>query len=232
MGKRLLAILFGKGPFRVLWLGTITIVCCVAVGLSLAVWILRLQAPIAPSGKRADKASPWGRELKVVQRAFQETRPQEPWSGEELKWFVATNFRSLSPKERAELVRAVQEASNQYGIAPQLIISVIMVESEGDPWLESEKGALGLMQIMPAVGEELAAKISLKWKDRETLTSPATNVKLGAHYLFELLQKYEDLPLALCAYWLGPTRVDQILSRNQEPPWEYVNRVLRVLENL
>lgn len=232
MGRRFLSVLLGKGTFRVLWLGTMTVLCCIGVGLSLAAWLFRLQASMPSSGVNVEKASPWGRELKVIQKAFQETRPQEPWTADELRRFVAATFRSLSPREKAELVKAIEEASVHYGIAPQLILSVIMVESEGNPLLESEKGALGLMQIMPPVGEELAAKVSLKWKERETLTAPASNVKLGTHYLFELLQKYGNLPLALCAYWLGPTRVDQMLMRNQQPPWEYVNRVLKVLENL
>lgn len=232
MGRRILNFLFWSTPFQVLWLGSITISACVAVGLGLAVWLARIQEPLVGGSTGRQPSSPWGREIKLAQKAFQGTPAQEPWGLEEIRWYVAASFRNLTPAEKRDLVKAIFEASRDYGLAPQLIISVIMVESEGDATLESPKGAKGLMQVMPAVGQEVAAQVALPWRDEETLFHPATNVRIGTHYLFQMLQRYRDLPLALCAYWLGPNRLDQLLFRNEVPPWHYAKRVLEILEGL
>lgn len=232
MRRWFLGFLLRNTPFRALWLGTLTISMCIAIGSIVGVWILRLQEPLTEASGLKRSSSPWGRELKVVQRAFHSTEAQEPWGLEEIKWFVAGSFRNLSAAQKRELVKAIYDVSVEYGLAPQLILSVILVESDGNPLLESPKGALGLMQIMPSVGEKVASETSIKWRERETLTHPATNVRLGAHYLFQLLQRYEDLTLALCAYWLGPTRVDQLLLRNDPLPVQYAEKVLMLLENL
>ncbi|MGQ9859258.1 MAG: lytic transglycosylase domain-containing protein [Thermodesulfobacteriota bacterium] len=232
MGRRILNFLFWSTPFQVLWLGSITISACVAVGLGLAVWLARIQEPLVGGSTGRQPSSPWGREIKLAQKAFQGTLAQEPWGLEEIRWYVAASFRNLTPAEKRDLVKAIYEASRDYGLAPQLIISVIMVESEGDATLESPKGAKGLMQVMPAVGQEVAAQVALPWREEETLFHPATNVRIGTHYLFQMLQRYRDLPLALCAYWLGPNRLDRLLFRNEVPPWHYAKRVLEVLEGL
>ncbi len=223
---------FRSTPFRVLWLGSLTILICVVVGLGFAVWIAGVPESLPGLSTSKPVSSPWGREIKLAQKAFQSSGAQEPWGREEIALYVSATFHSLSPSEKQDLVRAIYEVSRDYGLAPQLIISVILVESDGNPKLESSRGALGLMQIMPEVGQEVASQVSVPWKNRETLVHPATNVRLGAHYLFQMLQRYRDLPLALCAYWLGPNRLDRILERAGEPPWDYAQRVLELFENL
>ncbi len=229
---RVMRFLFQSTPLRVFWLGSFTIVPCMAVGLALAVWMAGIPEPLRGGAGPGQATSPWGREMKLAQRAFQGSQVQEPWGIEEIRWFVAASFRNLSPSEKRNLVKAIYEASRDYGLAPQLILSIILVESDGNPNLESPRGAMGLMQIMPEVGQELASQVSVPWKDRETLIHPATNVRLGTHYLFQMLQKYRDLPLALCAYWLGPNRLDRILEKAEEPPWHYAQKVLELFENL
>jgi hypothetical protein len=232
MFGRALRSVFRSSPFKVLWLGSFTIVACVAVGLALALWLARVPEPWPGLSGPVQTVSPWGREIKLAQKAFQGTGVQEPWGVEEIRWFVAASFRNLTPAEKRDLVKAIYEASRDYGLAPQLIISVILVESDGNPNLESSRGAMGLMQVMPEVGQEIAAQVSVPWRNRETLVHAATNVRLGTHYLFQMLQKYRDLPLALCAYWLGPNRLDRILQRDEEPPWHYAQKVLELFESL
>lgn len=229
---RLARFVFRSTPFRVLWLGSFTVLTCVAVGIALAVWLAEISEPLPGLSSPRQSSSPWGREMRLVQKAFQDEGGQEPWGMEEIRWFVWGTFRNLSASEKLDLVKAIYEASKDYGLAPQLIISVILVESDGNPNLESPKGAMGLMQIMPEVAQEMASQVSVSWKNRETLVHPATNVRLGTRYLFQMLQRYRDLPLALCAYWLGPNRLDRILERAEEPPWHYAQKVLELFENL
>ncbi len=229
---RVIRFVFRSTPFRVLWLGSFTILSCVAVGIGLAVWLAGISEPLPGTSGPRQASSPWGREIRLAQKAFQSEGVQEPWGIEDIRWFVSATFRTLTPSEKRDLVKAIYESSKDYGLAPQLIISVILVESDGNPNLESSKGAMGLMQIMPEVGQELASQVSVPWKNRETLAHPAINVRLGTHYLFQMLQRYRDLPLALCAYWLGPNRLDRILERAEEPPWHYAQKVMEIFENL
>jgi soluble lytic murein transglycosylase-like protein len=77
---------------------------------------------------------------------------------------------------------------------------VIRKESAFYPCAVSPKGALGLMQLMPATAEMLGVTDPF---------DPKQNVDAGAKFLKQLIEKYAgDLPLALSAYNAGPARVD------------------------
>ncbi len=56
---------------------------------------------------------------------------------------------SLSRRDRARISAAVVRFSGQYGLEPELVTAVMLVESDARPWARSPKGALGLMQVMP-----------------------------------------------------------------------------------
>ena len=86
-------------------------------------------------------------------------------------------------------------------------------------------GALGLMQIMPPTGAEVARKLGVPWNGPSTLLDPVVNVKLGVAYLRTLTNRYEDMTAALAAYNWGPGRIDRRLCRGEELPTEYVDRV-------
>lgn len=55
----------------------------------------------------------------------------------------------LSATERARIAAAVVRYSDRYGLEPELVTAVILVESHARPWVHSSKGAVGLMQVMP-----------------------------------------------------------------------------------
>ena len=56
---------------------------------------------------------------------------------------------SLSLAEQARIVAAIDRYSAQYGLAPDLVMAIVLVESDARPWARSPKGAVGLMQVMP-----------------------------------------------------------------------------------
>lgn len=90
-----------------------------------------------------------------------------------------------------------------------LVNAVIAQESNGNPHAKSPKGAMGLMQIMPATAASLGAPQNVD------LTDPVQNVQLGRQYLNQLLQQYKgDVPKALAAYNAGPGAVDAALGAN------------------
>ena len=106
--------------------------------------------------------------------------------------------------------------------------------------VRSSAGAIGLMQLMPATGREIAATISLPYSGIDTLTNPQSNIRLGTTYLGQMAERYGgNRVLATAAYNAGPHRVDNWLPESgtqdariwiENIPFnetrEYVQRVL------
>jgi soluble lytic murein transglycosylase-like protein len=141
-----------------------------------------------------------------------------------------------APSKPTELVPDIQQpkltpqelvtrAAVQAGLPPEIVHSVAKAESGYQPNAISRKGAIGLMQLMPAT----AAELNVDPHD------PAQNAEAGARYLRDLLLKYEKDPhqvsKAVAAYNAGPGAVDKY---NGIPPYretvDYVNRVLKEYE--
>ncbi len=104
-------------------------------------------------------------------------------------------------------------------VRPDLVKAVVQVESGFNPTARSAKGALGLMQLMPATIRDFGVRNPF---------NPVENVRAGVAYLRRLLDRYEDNEtLALAAYNAGPGAVDR--HGQSVPPYretrEYVTRV-------
>ena len=90
---------------------------------------------------------------------------------------------------------AVQRIAAQQSLSPQLLHSVIKVESNYNPHAISNKGALGLMQLIPATARRFGVS---------DVFNPVQNIEGGAKYLRYLLDLYgQNYPLALAAYNAG-----------------------------
>jgi hypothetical protein len=87
------------------------------------------------------------------------------------------------------------DIAREEGIDPDLMLRLIQQESSGNPKAQSDKGAFGYMQLMPATAKELGV-------DR---TDPVDNMRGGARYLRQQLDEFRTVPLALAAYNAGPT---------------------------
>jgi len=117
----------------------------------------------------------------------------------------------------AELIAA---ASQAHGVDPILVKALIQVESGYRAKARSPKGAVGLMQIMPATARE--------YKVRNPF-DPKANIEAGVKHLKALLQRFgsERTELALAAYNAGPGAVEKF---NGIPPYrETRNYVARIL---
>lgn len=99
----------------------------------------------------------------------------------------------------------LQEASEE-GFDPLFLFSLIRQESFFEGFVQSSAGARGLMQIMPATGDELAARY--RWPENYTtsdLTNPSVSIRLGVKYLANQLGYFGgDVYVALAAYNGGP----------------------------
>ena len=119
----------------------------------------------------------------------------------------------------------ISASAQAHDVAPELVASVIAVESNFNPNAVSWRSARGLMQLMP----ETAARFGVT-----RIFDPEQNIEAGTRYLKELLLRYNgDLALTLAAYNAGPDRVAQYRS---VPPYretlDYVRRVTEKFRNI
>jgi soluble lytic murein transglycosylase-like protein len=133
---------------------------------------------------------------------------------------------TLTQTEIRRVAETLVDCAAFYEIEPALVIAVIHVESRGNAFARSPVGALGLMQIMPPTGEELAGKLGIRWVGSKLLFEPEINVRLGIAYLRELRQRFGNWPTALAAYNWGPALISQRLRTGAALPVVYSTSVL------
>jgi soluble lytic murein transglycosylase-like protein len=126
----------------------------------------------------------------------------------------------------ADYDATIESAARDATIQPALVRAVIVVESGFNPRAISRKGALGLMQLLPATARRYGAFNAL---------DPEQNIRAGARYLADLLYRFDsNLELALAAYNAGEAAV--LRHGRHIPPFRetraYVPNVLQVYHTL
>ena len=121
----------------------------------------------------------------------------------------------------------VESRARELGLDPYLVAGLIRQESAFAPAIVSPAGAIGLMQVMPATGRQLAQGAGLRGFRRETLETPELSLHLGTRFLAELLRRYGgDIPLVLSAYNAGPTRANRWRTFPEaEDPRRFTERI-------
>lgn len=122
---------------------------------------------------------------------------------------------------RADVRRLIQEVSAEHGVDAKLIDALVRVESGYDPKAVSRKGAMGLMQLMPATAKRLKVVNPF---------DPAENVRGGVKEFTRLVDRYSgNLQLALAAYNAGEGAVARYRG---VPPYAetraYVSKILSI----
>jgi len=140
--------------------------------------------------------------------------------------FLQERRSGLSEQEIAQVAEAIVREANVQGLDPNLVMAVIHIESRGDTFALSPVGAMGMMQIMPPTGEELAAQLEIPWRGAPTLFDPVANVRIGITYLKQLESRYANIATALAAYNWGPGRIDSRIRRGVALPVSYSGSVL------
>jgi soluble lytic murein transglycosylase-like protein len=151
-------------------------------------------------------------------RSVRRSRPAPPPSSAVHADRRAHASRRLPPRELSELIHSAALAND---LDPALVEAVIQAESAWNVRAVSRKGALGLMQIMPATARDLSL---------DQPFDAAENIRAGTEYLRRMLDLFDgDEVLALAAYNAGPTTVS---TYGGVPPYRetvsYVRRVLRL----
>ena len=145
----------------------------------------------------------------------------DPRTGRLIRIVIAppgARAREMSPAMKG----LVEQTARDMKIDPALVQSVIEVESNYDPYAVSNKGAQGLMQLMPATAKRFGVKNSF---------DPKENIEAGVEYLKFLQNKFQDERLAIAAYNAGEGAV---MKYNGVPPYRetqsYVEKVDRKLK--
>jgi soluble lytic murein transglycosylase-like protein len=138
------------------------------------------------------------------------------------RWRMGARGGERNRRQYAPLIDSV---ASKYNLDADLLHAVVRAESAYNPEALSHKGAVGLMQLMPAT----AARYGVT-----NPYDPAENVEGGARYLSDLIAMFqENIKLAVAAYNAGEKNV--IKYGNQIPPFaetqEYVGRVLQYYNN-
>lgn len=142
---------------------------------------------------------------------YSEKRPTE----------LARNFTS---KKYYNFNDYIYKYAKKHNVDARLVYSVISVESGFNPNVVSPRGAVGLMQLMPATAIELAKRDG--WTlQREHLLDPETNISLGVQYLAELSKMFDNnMELTLAAYNAGMGNVQKFNFKT--PPFHETQRYI------
>ncbi|HNP65207.1 MAG TPA: transglycosylase SLT domain-containing protein [Woeseiaceae bacterium] len=102
-----------------------------------------------------------------------------------------------------------EQFASQARISPTWAYGIARSESLFMHDVRSHAGAIGLMQLMPATGRDVAREIKLPFAGLATLVDPESNIRLGTTYLAQMAERFGGNPvLATAAYNAGPHRVD------------------------
>lgn len=105
-----------------------------------------------------------------------------------------------------------EEFSTQASISTTWAYGIARSESHFMRDVRSSAGAIGLMQLMPSTGRDVAKDIKLPYSGLATLVDPESNIRLGTTYLGKMAERYGgNQVLATAAYNAGPHRVDRWL---------------------
>ena len=142
-------------------------------------------------------------------------------ASEELPWCAGSDGQPvrLANAGRSEVEAVVRRLAPRFGLDPNLVLAVIAAESDFNPQARSPKGALGLMQLIPATARRFGVSDPLE---------PLQNLRGGMSYLRWLLARFDgDVPLTLAGYNAGENAVER---HGGIPPYTetqtYVRRIL------
>jgi soluble lytic murein transglycosylase-like protein len=133
-----------------------------------------------------------------------------------------TTTKGVGPRA-AQYDALIEHHATAQGVNPHLVRAVIQQESAFNPRALSHKGAMGLMQLMPATAAELGVADPY---------NPGENIRAGVTYLKGLLVRFaENIELALAAYNAGPTAVTKY---GAVPPYRetrnYVTKITKAVD--
>ena len=119
----------------------------------------------------------------------------------------------------------IEKYSAEYGVEKELSYSIIRCESGFSPEKISNKGAVGLMQVMPSTAKWCCEQLGVEY-DYEYLKIPEYNARIGIFYLSYLKRKFNSVDDVIKAYNAGETVVRD-WNKNNKKPYEETSDYLK-----
>jgi soluble lytic murein transglycosylase len=131
----------------------------------------------------------------------------------------ARRFEHLDLRYPVIYAQQILPAATERNLDPALVYSLVRSESMFAADARSGAGALGLMQLLPGTGREVARRFGIRLTNSSGLYDPDTNIRLGSAYLGTVLDRFNRHEvLATAAYNAGPSRVSRWLPRDSALP--------------
>lgn len=163
--------------------------------------------------------SPPNKKYKIVVTSKKETEGLESDSNNMSSITSTSSSQTLLPSDES-FSEYINEAARTHGIDPFLIKSVIKVESDFDPNVMSNKGAQGLMQLMPATAKSVGCRDPFNARD---------NILGGTNYLRMMFKRFNgNIDNVLAAYNAGPGNVEKY---NGIPPFRETRNYVRKVKH-
>ncbi len=141
-----------------------------------------------------------------------------------LKPFKPKKSRFVSSRHKKLILEIIKSISQKYHLEPEIIQALVEAESGYDIYAVSDKGAIGVMQLMPDI---------IKRYEVINPFNPYENIETGVRYFKFLLDRLGKFNLAVAAYNCG---IINVLAFNDIPPFEetrnFVKKVMKIYNNL
>lgn len=162
---------------------------------------------------------------KRVPNAFRENKNAEQIVSQLVLEIVRESLPKSHQAQSEKVAKAIIEEANKYSMDPLFLTSIIKHESKFDPLAIGGVGEIGLMQIRPTTAKWLNDKYKIV--KVLNLKNPVTNIKIGAYFLNNLRDKFDNNSrYYMSAYNMGATKLRQKLKENVNPK-EYVGSVMK-----
>lgn len=130
-------------------------------------------------------------------------------------WTIRRNLEPVKYQQE------IDKYAKEFSLEPELLAAVIYVESRFDKYSISSRGAVGLMQLMPATAIWIAEELGYEDFTLKDLDNPDLNIKFGSWYIAYLYQKFDkDLVKTIAAYNAGESNVRKWLANGWDADLE------------
>lgn len=162
-----------------------------------------------------DPHSLWNESMSIGQMIEWRADPQE-WSKDQIR----------------DLSQFILLKSQEFNVSPILVLSLIEVESRFRSGALSPKGAMGLMQVMPATAAFLvSSEADLSWAGPSDLNNPKVNIEFGLRYVKKLKTQFKKPEHVITAYNIGPSALAKKLKNGEAVPLEYYQKVMEAMQS-
>ncbi len=164
----------------------------------------------------------WGKAIEKMDRKelLAASKLAKAWGWEDralLTLARADHYGDLNIRFPLSYNKAVFKEAKRRDIDPAWVYAVVRQESAMMPFVRSPVGAVGLMQVMPETGKDIAKQLRVSHFNSRQLLKPETNIHFGSYYLSKVLQEFNHNPvLATAAYNAGPHRIRKWTPRKGE----------------